>query len=182
MFSKMTCSLAAVNLMTASAIQIKTDREPLLTWAPTPAKAKYPKDYFDPNFGLDHDILNTGDDIKVAEGVVGHTLNIDTSKKKGPPVNYFVPNFGQDNEIATSILNEKEAAASHNHQWVVPDPKSAPPPPPKDYFVPNFGLDHDVLNTATDISVAEKQLGHKWNPDISKKKGPPVDYFVPNFG
>jgi len=174
--------VAATHIMTSSALKLTTEREPLLAWSPTPAKAAYPKDYFVPNFGLDHDILNTGTDISVAEGMLSHKLDIDTSKKKGPPKNYFVPDFGMDHDIATSIKNEKEASVNMNHKWVVPAKSEVPPPPPTNYFVPNFGLDHDILNTATDIKVAEAQLGHQWQPDLSKKKGPPQDYFVPNFG
>jgi len=182
MLSKITYGVAATHIITASALKLTTEREPLLTWSATPPKAAYPKDYFVPNFGLDHDVINTSTDIKVAEGMLSHKLDIDTSKKKGPPQNYFVPNFGMDHDIATSIQNEKESSSTWNHKWVVPAKSEIPAPPPKDYFVPNFGLDHDILNTATDIKVAEAQIGHQWQPDLTKKKGPPQDYFVPNFG
>jgi len=42
------------------AVQLESqiNREPLLTWAPTP-KNTYPMDYFVPNFGEDHDISST---------------------------------------------------------------------------------------------------------------------------
>ena len=38
-----------------SFVQTEEEREPLLTWAPTPPKG-IKRDYFVPNFGADHDI------------------------------------------------------------------------------------------------------------------------------
>ena len=35
---------------------VKIEREPLLTWSPTPADSGPPKDYFVPHFGEDEDI------------------------------------------------------------------------------------------------------------------------------
>ena len=51
MFAKLSFCIVA-----ASAVSV--DREPLLTWAPTPPKG-HPIDYFVPNFGIDNDIKAT---------------------------------------------------------------------------------------------------------------------------
>ena len=47
-------SLAAMALMGANCVTL--NREPLLTWAPTPADPGHPKDYFVPHFGADEDM------------------------------------------------------------------------------------------------------------------------------
>ena len=52
-----------------------------------------PRDYFVPNFGVDHDIKLTTLDIGEAEAQHGHTLEV-PEKAKEIPRNYFVPNFG----------------------------------------------------------------------------------------
>ncbi len=46
-------------------------REPLLTWAPTPHPSPYPVDYAVPNFGVDHDIASTAAHTAKAEGTLG---------------------------------------------------------------------------------------------------------------
>jgi len=46
-----------ITLINAAAA-VSIEREPLLTWAPTPPKT-HPMDYFVPNFGIDHDIAAT---------------------------------------------------------------------------------------------------------------------------
>ena len=79
--------------MAASALQ----REPLLTWAPSPPKG-HPVDYFVPNFGPDYDILATEKHIKDSES----KLNVTWTPKKLPDphaTDYFVPNLGLDQDI-----------------------------------------------------------------------------------
>ena len=83
---------------------VNLEREPLLTWAPTPKKSAYPKDYFVPHFGEDYDITATKKNIRDAETRFGHIL--DTSPPpKDPPRNYFVPHFGIDQDIVDSVNN-----------------------------------------------------------------------------
>ena len=50
---------------------VKVNREPLLTWSPTPADGGHPKDYFVPHFGTDWDMLNVNRSISDAEKIVG---------------------------------------------------------------------------------------------------------------
>ena len=62
------------------------DREPLLTWAPTPPKT-HPMNYFVPNFGEDHDISSTKSHESQAASKLGHTWT-PTKDKDG---NWEVP-------------------------------------------------------------------------------------------
>ena len=50
---------------------VNIEREPLLTWSPTPADDGPPKNYFVPHFGTDTDILQVDKSIKAAETIVG---------------------------------------------------------------------------------------------------------------
>ena len=58
-------SLAAMALMGANCVTL--NREPLLTWAPTPADPGHPKDYFVPHLGADSDMVETKKSISTAE-------------------------------------------------------------------------------------------------------------------
>jgi hypothetical protein len=55
-------------------------------------------------------------------------------------------------------------------------------PYPMNYFVPNFGSDKVIDASFDSLDWSEKKLGHKWIPDLSKKKERELNYFVPNFG
>jgi len=89
-------------------------------------------DYFVPNFGLDHDILNTWAHEKQAKSYCANG-------NCGQP--WKVANFANvqlENEsipACNSIECKTESADHGKDPW------------DKDYFVPNFGLDHDILNT-----------------------------------
>merc|ERR1719375_1966720 len=86
----------AALLSGVSAVEIK--REPLLTWAPSAKAGGYPKDYFVPHFGEDHDISSTKKNVADAEKKYSHVL--DTSGPPDPPPrDYFVPHFGEDTDI-----------------------------------------------------------------------------------
>merc|ERR1711988_756763 len=61
-------------------------REPLLTWAPTPKKT-HPMDYFVPNFGEDSDIASTKGHESAAEATLKHVWT-PTKDKDG---NWEVP-------------------------------------------------------------------------------------------
>ena len=100
-------ALVAV-LSTTETGAVNLEREPLLTWAPTPKKSGYPKDYFVPHFGEDYEITSTKKNIRDAEARFGHIL--DTSPPpKDPPRNYFVPHFGFEQEIVDSVANLNSA-------------------------------------------------------------------------
>ena len=147
----------------ASAVQV--DREPLLTWAPTPP-ASHPVDYFVPDFGMDHEIKASMEHEKQAAETLKHKWNPEVDPADG---RYVVPT-----ETASFQLLQTDAKLRREPllTW-------APTPPashPIDYFVPNFGVDHDILATQEHEAAASKELGHQWNPAID-----PVDgrYVVP---
>ena len=47
---------------------------------------------------------------------------------------------------------------------------------PIDYPVPNFGVDHGILDVHASIAAAEKQLNHKWEPELKAPEAPPTPY------
>ena len=103
-------------LVNASAVEM--EREPLLSWAPTKcwppqsSPCKEPKrDYFVPNFGADHDVINSAKSIKDAETKLKHKW---TPKKNPKPTatDYFVPNFGMDSDIVTTQSNMAKTEAT----------------------------------------------------------------------
>lgn len=83
----------------------KLNREPLLTWSPTPADGGPPKDYFVPHFGTDTDMKNVKISLVDAEKIVGEKMTDDVighPMADPNPRNYFVPNFGEDHDITAS--------------------------------------------------------------------------------
>ena len=69
-----------------------------------------PRDYFVPNFGVDHDIKMTDLNIGEAEEQHGQKLTVEP-KAKPIPRNYFVPNFGKDHDIKATELHLAKAEA-----------------------------------------------------------------------
>ena len=111
--------IVAAVVASASAVQLKADREPLLTWRPTPKKGAYPKDYFVPNFGTDREIIDNHEDIKVAEGMIGHHWKFDLEK---PPVNpakktLYDDKPALDEEIIDSRTNLKQTESLLSHKF-----------------------------------------------------------------
>lgn len=124
----------------------------------------HPVDYFVPNFGQDHDIKLTQDNLKQSEEDLKHKWVPDLSKKKPLPRDYFVPNFGVDHDIKTTqnSLNIAEKLTGNKWNWR-PKTKAEKAGHPVDYFVPNFGMDHDIKITQANIAAQEKIHG-KWTP------------------
>ena len=167
-------------------VQLRQNREPLLSWKPKAKKDAYPKDYFVPNFGVDHDIANTHVHREAAEKALGHVMTY-TPKKlrpKSPPRDYFVPHFGQDEDIKVSIKNLNDNEAKYG-KWDLPKeedlqleasrepllswkPKPKKNAYPKDYFVPNFGIDHEIADTHAHEAAASATLKHVWTPKQDK--------------
>merc|ERR1719329_1534158 len=110
-------------------------REPLLTWAPTPPKADHKMDYFVSHFGTDSDVKAVGASISAAETIVGHKFDPDMSDKT-PKRNYFVPQFGEDSDIKSTKASASLAETQLNHVW---DPEETKDPK-RNSFVPNFAL------------------------------------------
>jgi hypothetical protein len=163
---------------------VKLEREPLLTWAPTPADDGPPKNYFVPHFGADEEKTTTMNSIAKAEEIVGAKFISDADVLKAAPEqpdprNYFVPHFGYDADVVDTLKHAADAGVQLKHNWV-----PAPPPdePPRDYFVPHFGADWDVKNAIGSAAQAEKMLDHKWDVLAPSPADPPRNYFVPHFG
>lgn len=112
-------ALAAL-LGATSAVTVQ--REPLLTWTPTPADSGHPKDYFVPNFGQDEDMKAVPHSIAAAEIITGHKFIPDSEVVGRPmaqpnPRNYFVPNFGEDSDIKATKASASLAEKQLNHVW-----------------------------------------------------------------
>lgn len=60
-----------------------------------------PRNYFVPDFGVDHDILHVQHAIDISEKKLKHTLDASFDATKNPvnPRDYFVPDFGVDRDI-----------------------------------------------------------------------------------
>ena len=85
---------------------------------------KHDKDYFVPNFGRDRDINDNFDDLKIAEGIVGHEFQIGTAaskaKWKNPAkdVDYnFAPQL--DPDVVSTQKNLNDAQTALGHKWVI---------------------------------------------------------------
>jgi hypothetical protein len=182
----MTCGVAAAHIITANALKLTTDREPLLSFEPTPEKAPYKMNYFVPNFGLDHEVLGEKENLKVAEAQLKHKFFLDTDPPKGPPKDYFVPNFGMDEDIAASLKHLNQQESIHG-KWELPEsmvqldsnvqadreplmakvgvPKKSVGGHPTNYFVPDFGMDEDIITTQANIKAQKEKAGLKWPGD-----------------
>jgi hypothetical protein len=80
-------------------------------------KDPYPKDYFVPNFGTDRDIKDNFDDLKVAEGIVGHNWKFIFEE---PPVNPAKKTLYDDKpeldaDIVDSVSNLKKTELKLQH-------------------------------------------------------------------
>ena len=98
---------------------LNVERDPLLTWAPTPPKAEFDMNYFVPHFGEDHEITETKKSGADAEKRLGHFWDVLAPKPDDPKRDYFVPHFGVDSDIAASLKNLKDQEAAHG-AWNLP--------------------------------------------------------------
>ena len=98
---------------------VKIEREPLITWAPTPKADEFKMNYGVSHFGEDKEITYTKKNIADAEKKLGHIL--DTSEPPADPKrNYFVPHFGVDTDIATSLSNLNAQEKVFGDKWHIP--------------------------------------------------------------
>ena len=121
---------------------VKLEREPLLSWAPTPKKDSFPMNYGVTHFGEDEDIKGTKVDIAWAENQLNHKLVI-SDPPKDPPRNYFVPHFGTDQEVLDHRDALTWAEKHHNHKLTI----NEFPAIKRNYFVPNFGEDSAITES-----------------------------------
>ena len=142
-----------------------------------------PMDYFVPNFGMDHDIIASENNEKIASALVGHAWAFKTPESfekyrlraKDAPYN-FDPALSEDmvtnqtsmkiaenqygNPISMVQLQSDPICSSAGcTQYKQPD---GPKPHPMDYFVPNFGMDHDVVASENNEKIASALVGHSW--------------------
>jgi len=139
----------------------------------------WPVNYAVPNFGVDHDIVETQSSIGASEVNLGHSLTTAWKKPEAPKRNYFVPNFGVDRDIKMTELNINEAEAQHGHVIAVETPADIK----RDYRIPNFGQDREILASDESLAQAEGMVGSKFDAKSLEQPAEwPHGYAVPNFG
>lgn len=74
--------------------------------------------YFVPNFGVDHDIVDSFSNLRNTERRLNHTLTTNIKKPADPPRGYYVPNFGVDQDIKDAQSNIAAQEAVHG-KWKV---------------------------------------------------------------
>ena len=90
--------------------------------------AKYPFDYFVPNFGQDSDVGDALTSVAEAESELAHKPDWTADAPAPHPTDYFVPNFGRDKDIIAGEENLKVAEGMYNHTWVWKDKSYEIPP------------------------------------------------------
>ena len=74
-----------------------------------PAAKDHPMDYDVPDFGLDHEIRYTQNNIANTEKSMKHKLNFMNDpvppKDQDRPINYKVPDFGVDEDVKNTQYN-----------------------------------------------------------------------------
>jgi len=94
-----------------------------------------PRNYFVPNFGVDHDISDTHNSLSLMENKMGHWNwpPPGAHPNGGPdhPQDYFVPHFGEDQDVINTKASIKQQESIHGAWkpeqdedgfWVVPTP------------------------------------------------------------
>ena len=122
----------ALTLSAATAVKINsitnsvTNSDPICSSAgctqykhPDSKEAKYDMDYFVPHFGMDRDVQGSLENLKVAEGVVGHHwAGIDKDKYSNPAkkVDYnFAPKLDGDIIDSQGNLSATEKKLDHTY-------------------------------------------------------------------
>ena len=164
----------------AKFVQIDESSDPICSSAAAgcpneKAAASHPKDYFVPNFGVDHDIISTQAHIQQQEALKEHEW-IPKQDENGV---WIVPEAA-DNRSYTHVEDGRHAYREESAKFMqvrsgsdpicssaadsCPGEKKAASHP-KDYFVPNFGVDHDILDTQAHIKLEEQRQEHEWIPE-----------------
>lgn len=161
------------NAYTYVQLDTETDREPLLTWSPT-QPAGHPVDYFVPDFGVDHDIEASLNDMRNTEDKLAHKLVIPEAKE--PDRNYFVPDFGVDHDVENTLNNISLEEEIQKHKWT----------PTQDsngfWDVPTAAAG-DSYSYAANVQLDEQTDREPlltWEPTPPGTH--PINYFVPDFG
>ena len=71
-----------------------------MSWEPRTRKT-HDMSYFVPNFGKDEHMVDTMENLDLAEQITGHKWQWVDPKHRPKPhdVDYFVPNFGPDEDV-----------------------------------------------------------------------------------
>ena len=94
----------------------ETEREPLLTWKATAPKS-HPVDYFVPNFGVDHDVVNTHDHIRLAEYQLNHKWHWPAPPKADGPPSYEIRDIEPEMKDSLQHLSQQEKVYG---EWILP--------------------------------------------------------------
>jgi len=150
----------------------------------------HPMDYKVPNFGMDHDILATETDEKVAAALVGHAWAFKTPeswekwRNRAKDTDYnFDPKLSEDMVTNANSVKIAENQYDKNIELVQTqdDPcysslgnclQTLPPKGglgyPIDYKVPSYGPDPDMAATMEDEKIASAMIGHAWEFNTKK--------------
>ena len=83
--------------------------------------------YAVPDFGVDHEIVENANSLKIAEDALKHKLVIPkTTKAKDlgvPPVHKAPFNEKLDADVVTTLKNEKAASSALGQKWVIEWPE-----------------------------------------------------------
>ena len=88
---------------------------------------KHPKDYFVPNFGVDHEIKASLKNTKDAEAKLG---------------TWTIPK--EDVQLESDVWSDPICSSAGCNQYLHPESKEDFP---KGYGVPDFGVDRDIIGT-----------------------------------
>ena len=116
-----------VACIVAESMAVKIESDPICTSAGCtqfkhPKKEGFKKDYFVPNFGVDHDINVNMNSLAVAEKQLGRKMKFPDGKyKKKDPVEYKMsPKL--DGDIITTQKNIGDSESTLGHKWKFSDP------------------------------------------------------------
>ena len=98
-----------------------------VTWVPKDAPKPIDRDYFVPNFGKDHDVVDSAASLAATEAKLGKKLVIPKSTRpkgdKVPKAQLEMANAPLDSEVVTTLKNEKAASESLGQKWTIEWPK-----------------------------------------------------------
>ena len=93
------------------------------TWTPAAGPDPIKRNYFIPNFGKDHDIVDSAASLGIAETQLKHKMVIPKStraKDLGVPAVHLPPNSEKlDSDIVTTLKNEKASSEALGQTWTI---------------------------------------------------------------
>ena len=121
-FNKVSLAVATLLLASTEVSAVQLDREPLLSWSPTPKDAAFKMNYAVPHLGTDDDVLNVKQSIAAAEKIEGHKWEWKNKKyldhtRNGVPPAQLAENQILDEDMADSLKNADDAEKSTGEHW-----------------------------------------------------------------